>query len=281
MKINLYRSLIVILLVGCIGVGCKQKTGAGAENKIQFDSILVDKQYHLMNNPEYPNCDLQIRFTFPVKYSDKTVLAAIQKQFVSSFLGEMYEELAPKEAIEKYTELYLEDYKQFETDFKKELESPNDLPIESWFSYNESSANEITYNSNDILCYSIQIESYTGGAHGAHSSMNYVLDLTTGRVITEEDIFVDDFQDAIAQMLVDDIANQNEVKNPKELEAIGFFSVDEIFPNGNFLVDEEGITYYFNEYEIAAYVVGITSVTLPYKQIKHLLRTNSPISKLI
>ena len=89
------------------------------------------------------------------------------------------------------------------------------------------------------------------------------------------------YEEKLAQLLVDQIAKQNNVANNKELENIGFFSIDEIFPNGNFMVDETGITYSFNEYEIAAYVVGATHVQLPYKEIRHLLRDDSPISSLI
>lgn len=89
------------------------------------------------------------------------------------------------------------------------------------------------------------------------------MNLKTGKPITEEEIFVDNYQDNLARILVDQIAKQNNVSDAKELENIGFFSVDEIFPNGNFLVDETGITYSFNEYEIAAYVVGVTERPSP------------------
>ena len=92
---------------------------------------------------------------------------------------------------------------------------------------------------------------------------------------------MDNYQDNLARILVDQIAKQNNVSDAKELENIGFFSVDEIFPNGNFLVDETGITYSFNEYEIATYVVGVTNAHLPYKEIRYLLRDDSPISQLI
>ena len=83
-----------------------------------------------------------------------------------------------------------------------------------------------------------------------------------------------------AQILIDHIAKQNKVENPKDLENIGFFSVEEIFPNGNFLVDGDGITYTFNEYEIAAYVVRETNVFLPYAEIQYLLKKDSPIYQL-
>ncbi len=282
MKMNLYRPLIAVILMGVLVVGCKPKTGTESENDIKFDSVSVDRTYHLLEKPENPNCNLQIKFIYPVKFANKEILEKLKIQFVSSYFGETYEELTPEKAVEEYVNSYLEDYKSLEVDFKKELEeNVNDLPIVSWFSYYEISSNEITYNKNNILCYSVSIESYTGGAHGAHSTMNYALNLKTGDIITEEDIFIEDFQDALAQILVDKITDQNDVENPKELESIGFFSVDEIFPNGNFSIDDDGITYYFNEYEIAAYVVGLTSVKLPYNQIKHLLRKESPIAGLI
>lgn len=280
MNTRLFSPLIAILLVGFMVVGCKQKTGTDGENPIKFDSISIKKTYHILDNAEYPACNLQVKFIFPVKYADKEVLAAVSKQFVSSFFGDIFENYAPKEAVDEYAKLYVEDYKSLEPDYKKELDA-NDGPIASLFSYEETSSNEITYNKHDILCYSTFVESYTGGAHGSGSTMNYVINLKDGKVLTEEDIFIPDFQDELAQMLVDRIAEQNDVKNPKELESVGFFSIDEIFPNGNFQIDDEGITYYFNEYEIAAYVVGLTTVKLPYKQIKHLLRKDSPIAKLI
>ncbi len=275
-----YKLVIAGVLAAVFMVGCKN-TREAKENNIKFDSITVDKTYHLLEQPANPNCNLQIKFIYPVSYANKDVLEAIRKQFVSAYFGELYENLAPEEAVKQYTDHYIEDYKSLEDDYKEEISKSNDAPIASWFSYYEMSSNEILYNKNNILSYAVSYEGYTGGAHGAHSRLNYVLDLKTGNVITEEDIFIEDFHDAVAQMLVDKIAGQNQVANPKELENIGFFSIDEIFPNGNFVVDDTGITYYFNEYEIAAYVVGITHVHLPYSEIGGLLRKDSPIAALI
>ena len=45
-------------------------------------------------------------------------------------------------------------------------------------------------------------------------------------------------------------------------------------------MDEIGITYTFNEYEIATYIVGVTSVRIPYEKIRHLLRKESPIAHI-
>ena len=129
--------------------------------------------------------------------------------------------------------------------------------------------------------FSVNFENYTGGAHGAHAYNHFVLDANTGHRISEEDIFVDNYQDSLAEILVAQIAKQNDISDPKELENMGFFSVDEIYPNNNFFVDDTGITYTFNEYEIAAYVVGPVHVHLSFEEVQYLLRPDTPITQLI
>lgn len=280
MKTQLCNSVLVLILLSMFVTGCDTGTKSITENNIKFDSLQVDKIYHLLDNPENPNCNLQLNFTFPVKMAEKENLKKVQQLFVSSYFGENYADLSPQEAVARYAEDYLNAYKELETDYKAEVAKKDETPVGAWFSYYEMSSNDLTYNGNDLISYTVNFENYTGGAHGAHSFTNHVVNLKTGKFVTEEDIFIENYQDDLAQVLIDRIAKQNNVDNPKDLENIGFFSVEEIFPNGNFLVDENGITYTFNEYEIAAYVVGATQVFLPYEEIQYLLKKESPISNL-
>lgn len=280
MKTQLCKSIIALFLLGTFITGCNTGTQKVTENDIKFDSISVEKTYHLLDNPDNPNCNLQIKFVYPETFSNKEILKKIQQQFVTAYFGEKYEGLSPDKAVAQYTEDYLNAYKELENDFKADVAKSDEQPVGAWYSYYEMSSDHIAFNQSDILSYTVNFENYTGGAHGAHSYTNHVINLKTGKVITEEEIFVENYQDNLAQLLVDRITKQNNVENPKELENVGFFSVDEIFPNGNFLVDETGITYTFNEYEIAAYVVGATQVHLPYEEIRYLLRKDSPIAHL-
>ena len=280
MKTQLCQKLVVLFLISVFVSGCNIGTKKTTDNDVTFDSISVDKTYHLLENPENPNCNLQINFTYPAKYDNKDILKKIQQQFVYSDFGDGYENLSPEEATAKYTEDYLNNYKDLEDEYKAEVAKADETPVGAWFSYFEMSSDDIAYNKNDILSYTVNFENYTGGAHGAHSFTNHVIDMKTGNLIKEDDIFIEGFQEDLAQILIDRIAKQNTVENPKELENIGFFSIDEIFPNGNFLIDDNGITYTFNEYEIAAYVVGATNVHLPYEEIQYLLKKESPIAHL-
>ena len=82
--------------------------------------------------------------------------------------------------------------------------------------YYEMSSDDIAFNQDDIISYTVSFENYTGGAHGAHSYNNHVVNLKTGKPITEEEIFVDNYQDNLARILVDQIAKQNNVSDAKE-----------------------------------------------------------------
>lgn len=271
-----------ILLFLALVAGCKNDSKKSKENPIAFDSIQVDRTYHLLANDSNPNCNLQIKFIYPVKYKDPEILKKVRQIFVETYFGDESASLSPEEAVKKYTEEYIGAYKDLEPDYAEDREKAkaSDEQVGAWYSYYETSGNEIAFNRSDILSFSIFQENYTGGAHGAHACNNHVVNLKTGKLVTERDIFVDDYQDTLAALLVGKIAGENGVKDPKELENAGFFSVDEIYPNGNFLVDDAGITYTFNEYEIAAYVVGQTHVFLSYPELQMILRKDSPISHL-
>ncbi|MCD8176901.1 MAG: DUF3298 and DUF4163 domain-containing protein [Tannerellaceae bacterium] len=279
---HIFKGFILFFAIVLCITGCKNnKQGKnGRPNDIQFDSIQVEKEYYLLNNTENPHCDLKINFLYPVKSSSPAVLDAVRNDFVITFFNEQFEGLTPQEAMEKFTEEYLKEYKGLEEYYQEDIRQNHDAPVTAWYNYYEIRYNEINYNSNNVLSYSCYRESFTGGAHGSHLLRNRVINLNTGDVITENDIFTDGYQEPLAKILIRHITEQNEVAEPKELEDIGYFSIDEIYPNNNFLVDDSGITYDFNEYEIAAYVVGITSIHIPYQEIRHLLQAESPISHL-
>ena len=218
MRTHLRESMLALLLIGILATGCDTGTKKASENSITFDSISVEKTYHLLDNPDNPNCNLEIKFVYPRKYSDKEVLKNLQRQFVSSYFGENYEQLSPEEAVRKYTDDYLAAYKDLEEDYKAEVAKSDETPVGSWFSYYEMSSDDIAFNQDDIISYTVSFENYTGGAHGAHSYNNHVVNLKTGKPITEEEIFVDNYQDNLARILVDQIAKQNNVSDAKELE---------------------------------------------------------------
>ena len=278
MKALLSKLILIFSLTGFL-IGCNSGTKRVSENNIRFDSLAVDRSYHLLNIETNPKCSLQIKFVYPVDYPNREILLLMQQQFIAGFFGNDYVNLSPKDAAEHYANDFIEAYKAEENNFKTDRDNHGTELIESWYSNDEAAGNQIVFNQNDIISIVVFRECYYGGAHGSHQFINMAIDLKTGRRITEDDIFTDDYQDNLANLIVSGIALSNHVE-AAELENIGFFNVGEIYPNKNFSVDKTGITYTFNEYEIAAYAVGAVSVHIPYEKIRHLLRKESPVSSI-
>ena len=278
MKAILFKCTFLFSLAGLL-IGCNTEAKKFSENDIQFDSLFVEKTFRFFDEETSPKCSLQINFVYPVNFSNKDILKQIQIQFVSDFFGDHYAGLTPDEAAENYTDNFINTCQEVENNFKTELEN-HDMDIEEmWYVIEESTTNKILFNRSNLLSFVVSKTYYFGGAHGGHNYENRVIDLKTGRRITEDTIFADDYQDDLTKIIIDAIALSNNVEIA-ELENIGFFNLDEIYPNNNFYADETGLTYTYNEYEIAAYVVGAVSVQIPYEKIRHLLRRESPVSDL-
>ncbi|MDR0575003.1 MAG: DUF3298 and DUF4163 domain-containing protein [Tannerella sp.] len=272
------------LLSAIMITGCKQKATINpeAENNIKFDSIVVNKKYYLLGDTTNPFCSLESTFIYPSDYKDKEVLNKLSRHFTNSFFGEDTASVTPREAMNKYAQKYIEDYKELENDFITETKITGEKPSqELWYAYYEMSSNEILFNKCNLLSYTVSVEYYTGGAHGGHGYNNHVLYLKNGEELEEDDLFADNYQDDLSQIIVAAIASDNHVTNPEELENMGYFNIKEIYPNNNFYIDEEGITYTFNEYEIAACFVGRIDVFLSYDKIRHLIREDSPVAFLV
>lgn len=107
--------------------------------------------------------------------------------------------------------------------------------------------------------YATASEDYTGGAHGSYFVSYTVFDMKTGDVITEED-FLDTEAEDLSDLIYD-----------KVLENLDEDMWDAIYetptPNGNFRVDDEGVHWVFNPYEIGPYVLGVLDAFVSWEEL--------------
>ena len=290
MNIGYMKGMTLLLLVRML-TGCQSEGKESEENAIRFDSLAVEKTYPIEAQTEEPPQErvLRIRFTYPIEYANLAVLEAVQQLFVKSMLGDAYVGMPVKEAMNKYTADYKTQIKKEVSDFEQDTEEHSSTNLEdegmSASDHPESPEYElitdsILYNQNNLLCYSVYREYSTRMPTVSRSYTYWVVDLKTGKRVTENDIFNEDYRDDLAKIIVDAIAVANNVDKVADLENIGFYNVNEIYPNRNFYVDDIGITYTFNENDIATNALGATTVRIPYEMIRHLLRKDSPIAHL-
>jgi hypothetical protein len=260
------------------------------DNAIHYDSIQVAETYYLFQDTINPGCNLQIRFVYPD--SADSHLRTLQHIFVEKIVGESFRNLDPQKAIEAYSEQYIQDFKQFESPEKfrsltepdpytNETEEKSEYEKEIGFFYYTLLSNKIVYNQNNFVSFIVENENYEGGAHGSKSIYGYVVDLNTEELLTEDAFAGNNYKKNLASVLAQKIAEANGLERVNQLENIGYTSIEDIVPNGNFTIDSKGITYYFNEYDIAAYFIGITKVFIPYEELKIYITNENPISSLV
>ena len=114
---------------------------------------------------------------------------------------------------------------------------------------------------------------YTGGAHPNSSLSFYTFNRETGQLLTLADMVSD--TTALLGVVEQAFRQQQKLQPHANLEEQGYFLRDgHFFLPANIGMGREGLVFYYNAYEIAAYVVGPIQVTVPYTQLSGILRTD-------
>lgn len=250
-------------------------------NTLEFDSIRVNETAHLFGDTAKPACNLIIHFVYVTKSSDVKQKDSLNKILVSACLGEKYQTMLPKEAIKSYTEKYISDYrKDLEPMYTKdEQDKEDEASVQAWYSYCKGIESHIQLSSKNLLVYRVDYNEYTGGAHGIYNSTFLNVDLRRLCLVRLDDLFKSDHKEALTDLLWTQLMADNKVTTRQELEDMGYASTGDLEPTENFYLGQEGITFYYNVYDIAPYVMGPTKITLSYENIQPLLSDNYEILK--
>lgn len=254
-------------LFSCIDITNKN-TGA-----LKFDSIQVNKTAHLFGDTAKPACNLVINLAYATQATKTELKDSVNSYLLAVCLGNQYIGMAPQKAVGQYVEQYINDYRNdLESIYEKdEQESTDYNNIEAWYSYYKNLSSRIQFYHKNLLVYSYHYEEYTGGAHGIYMTSYLNLDLQTLIPIRLDDIFVGDYRESLTDLLWNQLMLDNNVTSRQELEELGYVTDNELEPTENFYLDHNGITFYYNVYEIAPYVMGPVKITIPYDVLEHLL----------
>jgi hypothetical protein len=278
MRRNLvFFSILALVLV--LTVSCKKKT-VKEEAQVHFESLAMNEKHHLNNDTNNPALNISLKLEYPAKFSDTIVLDKIRKDILTDFLPDIDKNITdPKLAMSAYIKEYVNFFEKSE---KGSIDAgkfdEDNQPEYAWWD-NEKMV--LRYNDNNILSYTISSDRYTGGAHDGKNFLNTSINLKTGERITEEDLFTEASRPLISEIILKKIMEMHQAEKPEDLEQIGFFDVTEIGMNKNFYITDKGITYTYNQYEIAAYAVGTIEVFLSYKDISGFLISGCPVEQFV
>lgn len=278
MKNQIVNRILLLLATSLFFSSCfnKMSKNAGA---LEFDSLQINRTEHLFSDTAKPACNLIVNFAYIAHSTNPAMQDSLNKYFTSACFGASYQNLSPQEAVEHYAQQYITNYRQdLEPLYlKEEQDEDNDGRIGAWYSYYKGMESHVMFYQSHLLVYQIDYNEYTGGAHGIYQSTFLNMDLHTLKPIRLEDIFVENYQEPLTDLLWNQLMADNNVASRQELENLGYGMTDDLAPTENFYLTPEGITFHYNVYEIAPYVMGAIQISLPYQIMEHLLSADSSI----
>ncbi len=278
MKRHSATLLVILLATSFFFFACNNIVNQHTGN-FTFDSILVNQKAHLFGDTAKPACNINVNFAFATKASDEQMKDSVNKYLLSLCFGDKYMGMDPETVPGKYVENYIENYrKDLEPMYLRES-AEDSSNVGAWYSYYKGIEGHVQLYRGNLLVYRTDYNEYTGGAHGVYmtSYLNLLLDTLTP--IRLDDLFVPTYKDALTDLLWNQLMADNKVTTHEELEDMGYTSTGELTPTENFFLDRDGITFHYNIYEIAPYVMGAIRIKLPYDAVRHLLNENTIINQ--
>ncbi len=277
-----YVSLLAVILAASgflFSCGDKMKKDTGS---LEFDSIQVNKTVHLFGDTAKPACNLLINFAYPSKSSDELLKDTLDKYFIAACFGDKYMEEKPQEVVKQYTETYISEYRRdLEPMYlEDEKDKENESSVGAWYSYYKGIESHVQLYEKNLLVYRINYNEYTGGAHGIYMTTYLNFDLGLMRPLRLDDIFVGDYQEPLIDLIWNQLMADNGAKTRAELEDMGYGSTGEIAATENFYLNKDGVTFYYNVYDITPYAMGPVVVSLPFQMLEHMLGSNPVIGEL-
>jgi hypothetical protein len=122
---------------------------------------------------------------------------------------------------------------------------------------------------------------FKGGAHPLSYTGFINWDTKTNKSITLTDL-IDRNNLEKFNRIAEGIFRKNEKLTDTASLANDYFFKDNKFAlSDNFAITPTGLKFLYNQYEIKPYAAGITTLVIPYSQIKNLLRPNTVITQYI
>lgn len=273
---QIFRATLTIAVLTLTAVGCNQTSPP--QSAPVLDSLVVAQTTHLFNDTAKPSCKVDIRIIYPTQIGDNKQLDELHTRMIRALYGEETSATTFADATDQFIKDLFADYRSMEADYNKALKA---FGVEMLHSFNHSTQIElnVVYCADNIFSFQVFNSSFTGGAHGNYTYSNYTIDLNTNTPIKQEDLFTEENMAQVNKMIYDKLRTYFGLTNEEKLEDAGVFNGNEVIGNDNILIDDKGITWLFNPYEIAPYAAGAPTAFISFRELSFFLKEKTPLPK--
>ncbi len=119
-----------------------------------------------------------------------------------------------------------------------------------------------------LICLQFVFYEYSGGAHGITGISFINADKLEKKVIKIEDVLLNPGSLQLLRILESRFRIQSGAPPGRKLSELGLFEDRIMKLSDNFYIEEKGIGFFYNQYEIAPYAAGPIDIFVPYSDLK-------------
>ena len=249
------------IVLGCMAMLTACSSVTGNAPKLEFGKATAEKTVRLENNEASPKLEISIDMPYAKGDDDRAKLInnAIEEQLF------MMTGLPMQQAVEKFVEErgngYIADFSAF---YKEDKE---DGQRSGWYECHYDLKARTEQKADTIVNYIYELDTYDGGAHGLLTKGVLNFSTNTGKKLTLDDVLLQGYEHRLTELLLDKLLKQTASKDINELRAKGYLYSMDMCPSQTYIINDDGITFIYNQYEIAPYAMGMTELQMDWKEL--------------
>ncbi len=252
-KLQLIGLILLLIAIGTVEFSCSKPTKQTYTDTLNYQVTTLQRVYKNCNI-DSANCT-HITYSYPV-FTDKTTAAKELNDIITNVFG-----VTKSLTLEQTQFTFMSEYEAYVKEFKNEAAT--------WYSQTNIT---VPFQTNNTACLSVEMDDYTGGAHGMYSTIYTNFYKPKHEVLTLKKMFNDTSLSTLLSVAEADFRTANELTPEDDLDELGFWFKDNQFHlNDNFILTEEGITWLYNPYEIGPYSQGTIELNVSKSEVLPLL----------
>lgn len=219
-----------------------------------------DDEFASLHNDGEREFDVQVNMQFMQSDNSMSedVCQRINAQLIEMLLNQP-SSLTADEAVEGYI-------KKMETLFHKDK-----LERE----YVDKLEGKGEYGFENVINYRLTQTVFAGGAHPSTTTTILRFNAMTGDFISLDNVFPANNHDALINLLIAKLMKDNGVDTMEGLNEAGYLELMDMFVTTNFALRKDSVEFHYNEYDIAPYANGPSTICLDYATVESLMNSIS------
>lgn len=272
MSTNRYFLCVIVFLAACGGLN-KDKpadakppqqtaAAAGGDDTLTYTLVNFRKESNLISRTDTSTDTTYVNIRYP-QFKSEPVNNFVKKVLLISDNPDVQ-----AGTVEELAGAFISNYDKFagsQKGYSFPWEKTIDfIPVKQW---------------PGMITFSKTQYEFAGGAHGNYGTFYYNYNTRTDSVIKLDDLIDATNRQKLTAVAERSFRRQENLADTASLKNGYFFEKGKFALNQNFLIQQDGLLFFYNPYEIKPYAAGTTRLFIPYTAINNILKKDAIIPK--